>query len=46
VVSPIVHLCNEEDIPGLVAVRLVGRQSVYALQDEPVPTLLISLDRI
>jgi hypothetical protein len=46
VVSPIVHLCNEEDIPGLVAVRLVGRQSVYAPQDEPVPTLLISLDRI
>ncbi|KAJ0420794.1 hypothetical protein BJY00DRAFT_312720 [Aspergillus carlsbadensis] len=43
---PIVHLFNDENIRGLVGVYLVGRQSVYALQDEPVPTLLISMDRI
>jgi hypothetical protein len=44
--SPIVHLCNDEDIGGFVSVRLVGRRSVYALQEEPVPTLLISMDRV
>ncbi|KAL3450776.1 hypothetical protein BJX65DRAFT_304931 [Aspergillus insuetus] len=42
VARPIVHLCNDEDIGGLVGVHLVGRRSVYALQDEPVPMLLVS----
>ncbi|KAL2788064.1 hypothetical protein BJX66DRAFT_340567 [Aspergillus keveii] len=46
VARPIVHLCNDENIGGLVGVHLAGRQSMCALQDEPVPTLLISMDRI